>query len=247
MQSQIVVDRLSKVYDLRSDRRRSLKGAFIRAIKREQREQGELLTVLKNVSFEVEPGEVIGVVGENGAGKSTLLKLIAGILSPTDGEVKVFGRLAALLEIGLGFNQELTGRENALLYGSILGMTNREINQRMQDITDFSEIGSFLDVPMRKYSSGMQMRLAFAVAMNVDPDVLLLDEVFSVGDARFQKRSYDRLLSLIEQNKAVVLVSHDLRIVRELSTKVLFINRDGDTVLGVPDKILTLYKEYINR
>ncbi len=241
----LLVKGVSKRYNLSADRRRALKGIVIRAIKREKSEPSRYVTVLENVSFAVSRGDVIGVIGENGTGKSTLLKIISGILQPDSGKIEINGNIAPLLEIGLGFSPELTGRENALLYGSILGLTNSQTNSIMDGIAQFAELESFMDVPMRKYSSGMQMRLAFSVAMNVNPDIVLLDEVFSVGDQRFQAKSFSRLEKMINDNKAVLLVSHDANVIKKLCTKLVFLKKGGGMSIGDVQPILKEYNEFL--
>ncbi|MBQ2248800.1 MAG: ABC transporter ATP-binding protein, partial [Clostridia bacterium] len=179
-------------------------------------------------------GEVLGIVGSNGAGKSTLLKVIAGILTPTSGELRVKGRVVPMLELGSGFDDDLTGRENIFLNGAILGYSEQFLRERFDEIVEFSGLYDFLDVPVRNYSSGMVMRLAFSIASMVEPDVLIVDEILAVGDARFQEKSYTRMLELMHRGTAVLLVSHDLGQIRRLCDRVLWleggrVRRLGDT------------------
>jgi lipopolysaccharide transport system ATP-binding protein len=183
---------------------------------------------LKNVSFEVRKGEAVGVIGRNGAGKSTLLQMICGTLSPTNGSVAVDGMVAALLELGSGFNPEFTGRENVYLNASVLGLTREETNARFEEIVAFADIGDFLDQPTKTYSSGMLMRLAFAVNTCVDPDVLIVDEALSVGDAPFQSKCFKRLRKLIDEGTSILFVSHDISTVRSICNHALWL-KDGQS------------------
>jgi lipopolysaccharide transport system ATP-binding protein len=175
------------------------------------------------VSFDVKQGEVLGVVGRNGAGKSTLLKLLSRITHPTSGTMKVRGRVASLLEVGTGFHEELTGRENIYLNGSILGMKKREIDQRLEEIVEFSGIGQFIDTPIKRYSSGMRLRLGFSVAAHLSPDILLVDEVLAVGDADFQKKCLDAMDGLRTSGRTVMFVSHNMAAVEQLCSRCLWI------------------------
>ena len=175
---------------------------------------------LKDVSFEIKAGEVVGVIGRNGAGKSTLLKVLSRITEPTEGEVRIKGRVGALLEVGTGFHPELTGRENIYLNGAILGMTRREIQSRFDEIVDFSEVEKFLDTPVKHYSTGMFMRLAFAVAAHLEPEILLVDEVLAVGDAQFQKKCLGKMSQISQRGLSVLFVSHNMNAVQELCSRV---------------------------
>ncbi|MBQ1261405.1 MAG: ABC transporter ATP-binding protein [Clostridia bacterium] len=188
---------------------------------------------LSDVSFSVGRGEVLGIVGSNGAGKSTLLKVIAGILTPTSGELSVKGRVVPMLELGSGFDDDLTGRENIFLNGAILGYSEQFLRERFDEIVEFSGLYDFLDVPVRNYSSGMVMRLAFSIASMVEPDVLIVDEILAVGDARFQEKSYTRMLELMHRGTTVLLVSHDLGQIRRLCDRVLWL--DGGRVRRIGD------------
>jgi lipopolysaccharide transport system ATP-binding protein len=184
---------------------------------------------LKDISLTIRRGETVGIIGRNGSGKSTLLQIICGTLQPTEGEVRVRGRISALLELGAGFNPEFTGRENVRLYASVLGLSPAEITERMPRIIEFAEIGDFLDMPVKTYSSGMFVRLAFSVAINVDPDVLVVDEALAVGDGRFQHRCMARIKAMQEQGVAILYVSHDTEGVKRLCDEVLVL-QDGRVV-----------------
>lgn len=180
-------------------------------------------TALEDVSFEIKKGETIGIIGRNGSGKSTLLQLICGILKPTSGSVEINGRISALLELGAGFNPEFTGRENVYFQGAVIGVPKEDMKARFHEIAAFAEIGEFMDQPVRTYSSGMYLRLAFAVAVHVDPDILVIDEALAVGDAFFQKRCYARIKQMQERGVTVILVSHDHELVRTLTSRALLL------------------------
>jgi len=202
---------------------------------------------LKDVSFQVKRGEILGIIGPNGAGKSTILKTISGILRPTKGTVKVNGRLSALIEIGAGFHQDLTGRENIYLNGSILGMTRKEIEAKIEEIIDFSGIRYFIDTPIKRYSSGMNARLGFAVAAQMSPDILLVDEVLSVGDAPFRAKCIRRMSELMRSNVAVVFISHNMELIRQLCSKSLVLSQGNAEFLGPTDKAIDKYMEVIQK
>ncbi len=181
------------------------------------------LWAVKDISFEVNPGEIVGVIGRNGAGKSTLLKIISRIIKPTTGEVNIFGRVGSLLEIGTGFHPDLSGRENIFLNGAIIGMKREELRRKFDDIVAFAEVERFLDTPVKYYSSGMYMRLAFAVAAHFEPEVLILDEVLAVGDAAFQKRCLEKMKEVRREGRTIFFVSHDLMSVQQFCTRALLI------------------------
>ncbi len=187
----------------------------------------EYIYALRDVSFTVEEGDRVGIIGRNGAGKSTLLKVLSRITYPNAGEVRIKGRIGSLLEVGTGFNAELTGRENIYLNGSILGMKRAEISRKFEEIVEFSGINAFLDTPVKKYSSGMYMRLAFAVAAHLDTEILLIDEVLAVGDAEFQKRCLTKMNGLSESGRTILFVSHNMNAVQRLCNKVIMMSRGG--------------------
>jgi lipopolysaccharide transport system ATP-binding protein len=196
---------------------------------------------LRDISFQIMPGEILGIIGANGAGKSTLLKLLSRITPPTAGEIRIRGRITALLEIGIGFNPELTGRENVFLNGAIMGMTNKEIRKKFQEIANFSEIGDFIDTPIKYYSSGMYVRLAFAIASHLEPDILILDEVLSVGDMEFQKKSLSKVLEIQRKGKTILFASHNLDAVIELCSRTLLLHKGKLVAIGETQKVIKKY------
>ncbi len=209
----IAVRDLSKVYQIGSKEERyySLRDRLSSPSKWFGSPKTESFYALKDINFDIYPGETVGIIGRNGAGKSTLLKILSRITPPTTGSIKLRGRVASLLEVGTGFHPELTGRENVYFNGAILGLKKQEIQKKFDEIIDFSGVETFLDTPLKKYSSGMQLRLAFAVAAHLDPEILLVDEVLSVGDAEFQKKCLGKMESVSKgEGRTVVVVSHDL-------------------------------------
>jgi homopolymeric O-antigen transport system ATP-binding protein len=201
---------------------------------------------VKDVSFEVQRGESLGIIGHNGAGKSTILKLLSNITTPTLGEITINGRLSALLEVGSGFHPELTGRENIYLSGSILGMRHAEITSKLDSIVDFSGVRPFIDVPVKRYSSGMYVRLGFSITAHLDPDILLLDEVLAVGDMQFQDKCKKRIAELHSRGTTLVFISHDLTAVRNLCQRVLLLHKGQIVQEGAPDEIIRRYTETAN-
>jgi lipopolysaccharide transport system ATP-binding protein len=204
--------------------RDALSGGVRRAVRREHHDEEREMWALRDVTFDVPDGEVLGIVGRNGAGKSTLLKVLTRIVSPTEGRAEIRGRVGSLLEVGTGFHPELTGRENVFLNGSILGMRQREIVSKFDEIVDFAGVGQFLDTPVKRYSSGMSVRLAFAVAAHLEPEILLVDEVLAVGDAEFQRRCLGRMEDLSESGRTVVFVSHQMQAVAQLCDRAIWLD-----------------------
>ncbi|MBV8859479.1 MAG: ABC transporter ATP-binding protein [Acidobacteria bacterium] len=197
---------------------------------------------LTDVSFEVRPGEAIGIIGRNGAGKSTLLKILSRITEPTTGSVRIRGRLASLLEVGTGFHPELTGRENIFLNGAVLGMTKAEIRQKFDEIVAFAEVGKFLDTPVKRYSSGMYIRLAFAVAAHLEPEILVVDEVLAVGDAEFQKKCLGKMEEVAtKENRTILFVSHNMAAIENLCQRVILLEQGSVTYSGETTKAINLY------
>jgi len=196
---------------------------------------------LRDVSFEVKQGEVVGILGRNGAGKSTLLKILSRITEPTSGRAELRGRLGSLLEVGTGFHPELTGRENIYLNGSLLGMSRNEIRKQFDDIVDFADIPGFLDTPVKRYSSGMYVRLAFAIAVHLHPDILVLDEVLAVGDAGFQKKCLSKMRDVSHDGRTVLFVSHDMAAVRRLCDRAILLSQGRVTATGTTNDVVTQY------
>lgn len=209
-------------------------------------ERAAVVEAVKNVSFQVEKGEILGIIGKNGSGKSTMLRAIAGIFSPNQGTIDLHGNSVALLAIGVGFQKELSGRENILLSGMLLGFTEQQIQERMDDIIAFSELGPFIDSPVQTYSSGMYSKLAFAITAILESDIILIDEVLSVGDVRFKRKSYAKMKELIsDKNRTVLIVSHDMKTLANLCTKMLWIN-DGEMMkYGNAKEVLAAYEAFM--
>lgn len=234
----IRVDHVSKVYRLYEKPRDRIKEAFSLRRKTYYREH----FALQDVSFEVGRGETVGIIGTNGAGKSTILKIITGVLSQTSGEVAVNGRISALLELGAGFNMEYSGIENIYLNGTMIGFTREEIDRKIDDILAFADIGDFVHQPVKTYSSGMFVRLAFAVAINIDPEILIVDEALSVGDAFFQVKCYHKFEEFKRQGRTIVFVSHDLSSVQKYCDRVILLNKGRKYAEGAPKDMIDLYK-----
>jgi lipopolysaccharide transport system ATP-binding protein len=215
-------------FNLTESARRFAKGTLqkLRALARpgSQLDDTNSFWAVKDVSFDVRPGEAVGIIGRNGAGKSTLLKLISRITEPTDGRIEIRGRVGSLLEVGTGFHPELTGRENVYMNGSVLGMSRREIAAKFDRIVEFAEIGKFLDTPVKRYSSGMYVRLAFGVAAHLEPEILIVDEVLAVGDANFQKRCLDRMMELVRGGRTVLFVSHNMQQIPNLCQRAIMLD-----------------------
>ena len=210
------------------------------------RQKSQMVEAVKDISFQVEKGEILGIVGKNGSGKSTMLRAIAGIFSPNSGTIDLHGNSVALLAIGVGFQKELTGRENILLSGMLLGFSEEQIRERMDDIIAFSELGKFIDAPVRTYSSGMHSKLAFSITAILESDIILIDEILSVGDVRFKRKSYAKMQELIsDKNRTVLIVSHDTKTLAKLCTKILWIN-DGEFVkFGEAAEVLAEYEAFM--
>jgi lipopolysaccharide transport system ATP-binding protein len=204
-------------------------------------EKGDEFWALRNVSLEIQEGEVCGIIGRNGAGKSTLLKILSQITAPTEGQIKIKGRVASLLEVGTGFHPELTGRENVFLNGAILGMSRREIKSKFDEIVEFSEIAEFIDTPVKRYSSGMYVRLAFGVAAHLDPDVLIVDEVLAVGDAGFQKKCIGKMNSVARAGKTVIVVTHSMALARSLTKRCVWMDQGRVREIGFTSEVVESY------
>lgn len=255
----IEIDNLGKKYHIAASKQSSdsLASLLFSAFKRPVLRIGNLLRgnttgaadldqdfwALRNVSFNVEHGETVGVIGHNGAGKSTLLKLLSRITYPTEGQAIINGRVGSLLEVGTGFNLELTGRENVYLNGSIMGMTTAEINNKFDEIIEFSGIAGFVDTPVKHYSSGMKVRLAFAVAAHLEPEILLIDEVLAVGDYAFQKKSLGKMQDVTKSGRTVLFVSHQLDMVREICNRVVLLQDGQVAMIGETNEVIDTYIE----
>jgi lipopolysaccharide transport system ATP-binding protein len=236
----IYVRNVWKRFSLHRESRRSLQGAFVNLLRREQPDQSHFWS-LQDVSLSVNAGECVAIIGSNGAGKSTLLKIIAGVLEPTSGEVWATGRVGALLELGAGFDPDLTGRDNVYLNGSILGLSRADIRQRLDDIVAFAELERFVDVPVKHYSSGMYMRLGFAIAVHASPDILLIDEVLAVGDQGFQVKCVEKIGELRQRGVTILWASHDLSMVQSFCTRALWIEDSVAKMDGLPGPAITAY------
>jgi ABC-type polysaccharide/polyol phosphate transport system ATPase subunit len=240
----IRVDRLSVTYRTSFDKKPTLKSSIVR-MGRGERIVREI-AALRDVSLEVPHGVVLGIVGANGAGKPTLVRTIAGILPPTEGRVEVHGRVSTLLALGVGFNKSLTGRENVVLGGLAAGLSRDELDAKYHEIADFAELGDFMDLPMRTYSSGMYGRLAFAVAVHMDPDILLIDEALSVGDARFKRKSFDKMQELCAEARTIVLVTHALRSVQELCSEAIWLDKGRLAMSADPESVVEAYTRFLD-
>jgi ABC-type polysaccharide/polyol phosphate transport system ATPase subunit len=240
----IRVQDVSLTYRTSLERAPTLKGTLLKLGRRERvvRE----IDALKHVSFEVPHGKVLGVVGANGAGKSTLMRTMAGILPPTSGRVEVHGRVSTLLALGVGFNRKLTGRENVILGGLAAGLSRDQLQEKYEEIVAFAELEDFMDMPMRTYSSGMYGRLGFSVAVNMDPDILLIDEALSVGDARFRKKSFKRMHELCEEDRTVVLVSHALGTIEQLCDDAIWMHQGELRMWDEPNAVVAAYTEFLD-
>ena len=238
-QPAVIVDDLSKKFRLYHERNLSLKSAVMRG----RTSRHDEFWALRNVSFEVEAGKTHGIIGSNGSGKSTLLKCLAKIYWPTSGSITYNGKMASLLEVGSGFHHELSGRENIFLNGSILGMSRKEIESKLDLIIDFSGVERFIDQPVKNYSSGMYVRLGFSVAIHVQPDILVVDEVLSVGDEAFQRKSFDKFLDLKREGKTIIMVSHLLDTVTQVCDQVSWIEKGVLRESGDALKVVDAYRD----
>ena len=208
--------------------------------------QTEVFHAVRHVSFSLEKGEILGIIGKNGSGKSTLLQAIAGIFSPNAGEVDLHGNTVSLLSIGVGFQRELSGRENIILSGMLLGFTEKEVRQKEDEIIEFSELDQFIDAPVRTYSSGMYSKLAFSITAILETDIMLIDEVLSVGDASFKKKSFNKMKELIcDENRTVIIVSHSMETIKDLCSKVLWIHNGEIKMYGNSKDVVTKYLEFM--
>jgi len=237
----IEVNDIWKKYRVDYQRRMSLKESFLNL--------GRIQTdfwALQSISFQIKIGESIGIIGSNGSGKSTLLRIILGITRPTRGKIKVNGRIAGLLELGSGFHQDLTGRENIYLNGSVLGLKREEINRHINSVIDFADIGDFIDAPVRTYSAGMYLRLGFATVVHVEPEILIIDEVLAVGDESFQEKCLRKVREFKKEGKTIIMVSHNLNIIAEYSDRVFCLNGGSIPFIGNSQDVIRKYLFLLN-
>lgn len=236
----VSVKNISLKFKMEQNRANSLKEFCVRWLKRDLK--SEDFWALTDVSFDAEKGDVIGIIGHNGAGKSTLLKVISGIMKPTKGTIEAHGNIVPMLELGSGFDMELSGRENIYLNGAILGYSEEFLNEKYDEIVAFSELGNFIEAPLRTYSSGMLARLAFSVACIVEPEILIVDEILSVGDADFQEKSRARMMELMTGGTTVFFVSHSLKQIREMCNKVVWLEHGKIQAIGKTEEICNMYE-----
>jgi ABC-type polysaccharide/polyol phosphate transport system ATPase subunit len=236
----IKIENLSKTYQIYSNPIDRLKQSVSK-----NRKFYREYSALSNINMEIVQGETVGIIGRNGSGKSTLLQLIVGTLTPSEGNIKANGRIAALLELGSGFNPEFTGRENIFMNGAILGLSKDEMNERFQEIVDFADIGDFIDQPVKTYSSGMYVRLAFAVAVNVNPDILIVDEALAVGDGRFQLKCFEHIKKMRDSGKTILLVTHDMQSIRQFCDRAYLISNGELVASGSPNDMVNEYTKIL--
>lgn len=241
-QATIQFENVSKEFKLSKLRVRSLQEMFVHIFKPDARGKRRFWA-LREVSFSIEPGNTVAILGPNGSGKSTILKLISRIIDPTAGVIRISGRLSALLELGAGFHPDLTGRENIFLNGSILGLNRKAMLAKLDDIIAFADIGEFIDVPIRSYSSGMQVRLGFAVAVHVEPEIILVDEVLAVGDYSFQRKCLERIRQMQQAGVTILFVSHDFEAARELCNQAIWMDEGRLQAQGEVAEVLRLMRE----
>jgi ABC-2 type transport system ATP-binding protein len=239
----IKVENVKMKFNLSKERTDNLKEYVIKFLKRELHYQP--FWALKGVSFEVEKGDKFGIIGLNGAGKSTLLKLISRVMKPTEGKIWVKGSMVPLLEMGAGFDPDYTGRENIFLKGALLGYTRPFLEEKFDEIVEFSELQEFIDVPLKNYSSGMKARLAFSIATMVEPEILIIDEVLSVGDAKFQEKSREKMNSLLDEDATVLFVSHSTQQVRNICNRAIWLDKGKLIAEGPVDEVCNAYEKFI--
>jgi ABC-type polysaccharide/polyol phosphate transport system ATPase subunit len=238
----IRADRLGVKYSLHLTRKQTLRDSIIRRVRRVGDPD---FWALRDASFTVMQGESLGVIGPNGAGKSTLLQVLAGILTPSEGAVEVDGHISSLLTLGVGFDEDLSGTNNIRLAGAFMGIDHEVIEERLPAIVEYAELGQFIDAPIKTYSSGMRARLGFSIATSVEPDILLLDEVLATGDAAFREKSKARVLELVREAKAIVLVTHDMQWVTEYCNRAILIEKGRIAHQGSPEEVVALHKEHM--
>ena len=237
----ISVKDVSMKFDLGIERENSFKNKFISIFDKKRRKKKEYFWALKDVSFDVKKGEVIGLIGSNGAGKSTMLKVVSGVMKPTKGKVEVHGTIAPMIELGAGFDSELTARENIYLNGAVLGYSEEFLRSKFDEIVEFSELKDFLDVPVKNFSSGMVAKLAFSISTIVSPDILIVDEILSVGDIKFQEKSLNKMMELIKGGTTVLYVSHSLESIRDICNKVIWLEHGQVVKIGPSKQVCDEY------
>jgi teichoic acid transport system ATP-binding protein len=236
-----------EVKDLRISYRGLKKMSFKRSLKHIFKMKKDIFEAVKGVSFDVPKGEIMGIVGKNGSGKSTMLRAIAGIFSPDLGTIDIGDNTVSLLSIGVGFQKKITGRENIYLSGMLLGFSEEHINEKLDEIIEFSEVGDFIDRPVKAFSSGMYSKLAFSITAILETDIILIDEVLSVGDAKFQKKSYNKMKSLImNKDRTVIIVSHSIETLGELCNSILWLHEGKVKMQGTPEEVLPAYEEFMS-
>ena len=244
----IKLENISMRFNLGIEKNFSIKEAFIAVFDKSRRQKKTEFWALSDVSFDVKKGEVIGLIGSNGAGKSTLLKVVSGVMKPTKGKVTVNGQISPMIELGAGFDPELTARENIYLNGSILGYSKEFINEKFEEIVEFSELRNFLDAPVKNFSSGMVAKLAFSIATVVDPEILIVDEILSVGDIKFQEKSKNKMMQMIKGGTTVLYVSHSLESIEELCDRVVWLEHGKVIKVGNTKEICKeYYKKQLNK
>lgn len=242
----ISVDNISKCYSIGDTSSGSLRESIASLVSKRSSKNIEDFWALKDISFQVERGEAIGVIGKNGAGKSTLLKILSRITEPTTGRIVIDGRVSSLLEVGTGFHPELTGRENVFLNGTVLGMSRNEVKSKFDEIVEFSGVEKFLDTPVKRYSSGMKVRLAFAVAAHLEPEILIIDEVLAVGDAEFQKKCLGKMQTVAGQGRTILFVSHNMGAVQRLCNRAIVLQNGAMALSGTTEECVNFYLEENN-
>ncbi len=245
----VIVENIVKYYKKYSNKHKflTLKSAIVNKSLFSDLKSSEVFEALKGISFKVKDGETLSIIGENGSGKSTLLKILAGISQPSSGNILTNGRISALIELGAGFHPEISGRENIFINGIILGLTKKKIQEKYNDIVNFAELEEFINNPVKTYSSGMYMRLGFSIATNVNPDILLIDEVLSVGDASFVPKCIDKINEFKRKGKTIIFVSHDLATVERISDRVIWLKNGKIEMQGYPKRVTDTYLEYIGK
>jgi len=241
----IRIQDVSVTYRANLQKSPTLKNTLVNMGRRRQSTVREI-HALRDVTFDIHQGQVMGVIGANGAGKSTLMRTVAGILAPSTGRIDVYGRVSTLLALGVGFNSALSGKENVVLGGLAAGLTRKEIAAKYEEITAFAELGDFMDLPMKTYSSGMFSRLAFAVAVHMDPDILLIDEALSAGDAHFKKKEQAKMAEVVGQAGTMLLVSHALGVIKEMCDEAVWLHQGRLIRQGTPDEMIDAYTEFLN-